>query len=347
MGGDLHLEDSKPKPKADTFHEAIADFMRPPNQKSKPALPSFRRRGRRKEPIKKPEFKFNDDTFKDDLKDDRPCRFDGSLAGTINFKSPTIFCEVKLTEMLSKSTKPRGQPVTPGKYEYAPDAYRTSVCCQVPYFELVSGVESKNAAMVEEQERWKTMLADREADIANIEANMMVVKLEEQIEHSRADVFRARSNEEALDHEKSEYENLMAKHLLLISELQHCQTNLEVARREAAEGVPKKEVGALRAKIKDLEQKLVKADILTQQMGTMTPRPHWALLRGGHHYTMSTAEQAAEICKLNDLLLENVTTLRLECATAQLALAEAKQAKRTEKSPPETKGERPSSPKNT
>lgn len=79
-----------------------------------------------------------------------------------------------------------------------------------------------------------------------------------------------------------------------------------------------------KAQIKDLQHKLAKAVVVTEQMGTMTPRPLWALLRGGAYYTMSTAAQAAEICKLNDLLLENVTSLRLECATAQVALAEVR-----------------------
>ncbi|KAL2651389.1 hypothetical protein R1flu_019517 [Riccia fluitans] len=97
MGGRLRLNDSKPnhQPKPDTFHEAIAEFMRPSNQKIKPALPSFRRRGRRKEAVKKPEFEFSNDTFKDDVKDAGPRRFDGSLAGVINFKSPSVFCGVR------------------------------------------------------------------------------------------------------------------------------------------------------------------------------------------------------------------------------------------------------------
>ncbi|BBN15497.1 hypothetical protein MPTK1_6g20050 [Marchantia polymorpha subsp. ruderalis] len=388
-----HHEDSKPN----TFHEAIKNFMRPPNPNAKPAIPAFRRRSRRRESVQKPGFEFNDETFHEGRSTNTPRRFDGSAAGVITFKSPAVFCEVKLAEMLSKSPAPRGKPVTPGKYEFAPDGYRTSVCCQllaeigkmstpfanvlatiheeleqaiysnyvtpshtsvfeqVPYFELVSCVESKNAAMLDEQERWKVMLRDREADISRIEANMQelreqiiaeretvlelqkklnqtaialerrikeVAKLSSQIEESRAEVLHARNIEHCLEHEKSEYENLMAKHLLLITELQHCQMNLEVARKEAAEGVPKKEMAVLRAQVKDLQQKLMKAEILTQQMGSMTPRPHWALLRGGAHYTMSTAAQAAEICKLNDLLLDNVTTLRLECATAQVALAE-------------------------
>jgi hypothetical protein len=86
--------------------------------------------------------------------------------------------------------------------------------------------------------------------------------------------------------------------------------------------VPKKELSAAKSQIKEIQHKLLKAEVICEQLGTMTPRPHWGLLRGGAYYTMSSAAQAAEICKLNDLLLENVTILRLECATAQVALAE-------------------------
>ncbi|BBN15496.1 hypothetical protein MPTK1_6g20050 [Marchantia polymorpha subsp. ruderalis] len=377
-----HHEDSKPN----TFHEAIKNFMRPPNPNAKPAIPAFRRRSRRRESVQKPGFEFNDETFHEGRSTNTPRRFDGSAAGVITFKSPAVFCE--LLAEIGKMSTPFANVLATIHEELEQAIYsnyvtpsHTSVFEQVPYFELVSCVESKNAAMLDEQERWKVMLRDREADISRIEANMQelreqiiaeretvlelqkklnqtaialerrikeVAKLSSQIEESRAEVLHARNIEHCLEHEKSEYENLMAKHLLLITELQHCQMNLEVARKEAAEGVPKKEMAVLRAQVKDLQQKLMKAEILTQQMGSMTPRPHWALLRGGAHYTMSTAAQAAEICKLNDLLLDNVTTLRLECATAQVALAEAKQSKRAKSPkspPPDSKSDGSTSPK--
>ncbi|KAG6551080.1 hypothetical protein Mapa_007315 [Marchantia paleacea] len=122
-----HHEDSKPN----TFHEAIKIFMRPPNPKAKPAIPAFRRRSRRREIAKKPGFEFNDETFHEGRSANTPRIFDGSVEGVITFKSPAVFCEVKLAEMLSKSPAPRGKPVTPGKYEFAPNGYRSSVCCQL------------------------------------------------------------------------------------------------------------------------------------------------------------------------------------------------------------------------
>lgn len=44
--------------------------------------------------------------------------------------------QVKLAEMLGKGG-PRVRPITPGKYEAAPDAYRASVCCLVRDYSLL------------------------------------------------------------------------------------------------------------------------------------------------------------------------------------------------------------------
>lgn len=54
---------------------------------------------------------------------------DGSLKQS-NFKSKAVYCEVKLMELLGKAG-PQARPITPGKYEDAPDVYRASVCCLV------------------------------------------------------------------------------------------------------------------------------------------------------------------------------------------------------------------------
>ncbi|CAM6099879.1 unnamed protein product [Calypogeia fissa] len=114
-----------------TFHDAIQPFIRPPNPNSKPTLPALRRRSKKHDPrLEKPTFELSKESAQPVKEELSPRRFDGSSTA-VQFKSQAVYYEVKLAEMLSKAKEPRDRPETPGKFSEAPDAYRTSICCQL------------------------------------------------------------------------------------------------------------------------------------------------------------------------------------------------------------------------
>lgn len=88
-----HHQDS-PQP---TFHEAIQQFIRPPNPNSKPALPTFKKRGKKRDPrLVKPAFELSKESAQPVQEELSPRRVDGSSMA-MQFKSPAVYCEVRLT----------------------------------------------------------------------------------------------------------------------------------------------------------------------------------------------------------------------------------------------------------
>lgn len=120
-----------------SFHDDLMGFLpgRPKPKGEKPQL-RHRQECRGKPRHEPPNMQFEVDSANNFL-DERDVELpkatitkpgaDGSIKAS-NFKSKALYCEVKLTELLGK-TGSRVRPVTPGKYEDAPDSYRTSVCC--------------------------------------------------------------------------------------------------------------------------------------------------------------------------------------------------------------------------
>ncbi|KAH9570870.1 hypothetical protein CY35_02G063500 [Sphagnum magellanicum] len=272
------------------------------------------------------------------------------------FKSRAVYCEVKLAEMLGKGIWNRA--TTLGDHEDKPNAYRTSVCCLVPYFDLVAKLEEKYEGLLEEQKKWNMMLQERQVVIDRIENHIQDLKeeiskekshtrdlqgdlftmqktlrksnkegkeLKKKLEESRKDVMRAHELAERHDNDVNKYMNLEARYADLTHEVQHIQANLTAARQEASDGVPKDEFDKAKKKILDLESKLMQTARVDRQSHNLTPRPQWSELRGSARYTSSTATQAAEVCMKNEELQQTISSLRSELAYAEVALAEVRQ----------------------
>lgn len=140
---------------------------------------------------------------------------------------------------------------------------------QVPYFELVGRLEAQHQSMLEQQERWKTMLSENEATTDGIQqhtkelndllvnehakvavlqkdlqstqsslrkATEQATELDHKLTQSRALVLDASTVKAQYEEEVSKYENLHARYIDLTEEVQRLQQNLAASRKEAADG---------------------------------------------------------------------------------------------------------------
>eukprot|EP01018_Ginkgo_biloba_P020752 Gb_36890 [translate_table: standard] len=239
---------------------------------------------------------------------------------------------------------------------------------KIPYFVIVKQMEKQMAKMDTENNNWCTALVSHQSGITIIGEQMKDLKdlvfeaestskeLEGKIEATvgaidseKSKVRKLRNkltsmrqelkeisagaqystpNEEHQKYSTEEYEKLKALYMQLTHQFQYAQSALQSAQCEVAQSVPKTKLIAAKAKILDLESKLMRTKSQINNFifdnEHKTPRPQWGKL---HERTLklSTAEQVDKICRENAFLVENLSRLQTHCAASQAALAEVKQ----------------------
>ncbi|KAJ7554541.1 hypothetical protein O6H91_06G144800 [Diphasiastrum complanatum] len=249
------------------------------------------------------------------------------------FRSCGLYCEVKLTELLGQGGE-KALPSTSANYSLEPHAYRTRVCNQVPYFELVIRLEDKLKEMEAQLEISRVSILRKQSDVDHVEQDMQ--KLRNQLKTANsvindleARLIMATQSLEAAksqDIEKEKHEKLKAQYVQLVHELQHTQTFLDSARSEAADRVSKGDYCAAKIQMLEAKRKLSEAQgeivALKDSAAALTPRPPWGLLPARSNLRLSTLDLVSEICRENGVLAEQLSTLQLEKTAAQVALTE-------------------------